>query len=202
MKPCQKNVFFFLLMMALISGNAWASEIDDCLNLSTMNHHKQAFPICLQLAEKGNAEAQDRVGKMYNKGWGVDKDLILAERWLRKSAMQGLASAQTHLGNFYARRSDMKIKVDMNKALKWYRKAAKQDHSEALVALAVMYQGGYGVKKDINRAGKLLYQAGLIYLQDGETTGASFMLMLIKALPDVSPSYVTKLEEKIKESLK
>jgi len=202
MKSCQKNVLFFLFIMALISSNAWANEIDDCLNLSTMNHHKQAFPICLQLAEKGNAEAQDKVGKMYEYGWGVKKDHTLAERWLRKSAMQGLASAQTHLGNFYARRSDMKIKVDMNKALKWYRKAAKQDNSEAIFSLGLMYEMGYGVKKDSNRAGKLLYQAGLISLQNGDTTGANMILMFIKSPPDLPPSYATKLEEKINESLK
>ena len=54
------------------------------------------------LAAGGDAEAQYRLGRMYEFGRGIAADMPQAMIWLRKSAAQENASAQTELGAIYA----------------------------------------------------------------------------------------------------
>ena len=54
------------------------------------------------LAEKGDARAQSRLGTMYIKGEGVQKDAQEGVRWYRNAAEQGVAEAQWLLGRTYA----------------------------------------------------------------------------------------------------
>ena len=55
-----------------------------------------------QLAQQGNAEAQNLLGFMYHKGQGVPQNDAEAVRWFRKAAEQGEAGAQNLLGIMYA----------------------------------------------------------------------------------------------------
>jgi len=50
------------------------------------------------LADQGNADAQHRVGRMYEGGYGVPLDYAEAVKWYRKAADQGNAYAQSNLG--------------------------------------------------------------------------------------------------------
>jgi hypothetical protein len=52
-------------------------------------------------AEKGDAEAQLRLGWMYEKGDGRAQDYVEAVKWHRKAAEQGNAAAQNELGAMY-----------------------------------------------------------------------------------------------------
>ena len=52
-------------------------------------------------AEQGNAEAQYRLGLMYDMGEDIDQDYGKAFEWYEKSANQGLASSQSKLGSMY-----------------------------------------------------------------------------------------------------
>ena len=56
-----------------------------------------------QAAEQGAAQAQNRLGGMYEHGRGVGKDYVEAVRWYRKAAAQGFAGAQNNLGVMYSR---------------------------------------------------------------------------------------------------
>jgi uncharacterized protein len=55
-----------------------------------------------QAAEKGHAEAQFNLGRLYATGSGVPHDEEQATRWVRASASQGFAPAQARLGMRYA----------------------------------------------------------------------------------------------------
>jgi hypothetical protein len=48
-------------------------------------------------AESDNAEAQNELGRSYQFGWGVDKDLPKALEWYRKAAAQGNETAKENL---------------------------------------------------------------------------------------------------------
>jgi len=52
-------------------------------------------------AERGDADAQFDLGRMYYEGRGVVKDDAQAVAWYRKAAAQGLADAQNSLGLMY-----------------------------------------------------------------------------------------------------
>ncbi len=54
------------------------------------------------LAEKGNADAQVRLGNSYSTGTYELKNYQLAVKWYRKSAVQGNPLGQYHLAIMYA----------------------------------------------------------------------------------------------------
>jgi len=58
-------------------------------------------------AEKGHAEAQYNLGRLYATGKGVAHDEEQAARWVRAAASQGYAPAQARLGMRYASGSGM-----------------------------------------------------------------------------------------------
>ncbi len=58
-------------------------------------------------AEKGHAEAQFNLGRLYATGKGVPHDEEQAARWVRAAASQGFAPAQARLGMRYATGSGM-----------------------------------------------------------------------------------------------
>src|ERR1700730_17310118 len=58
-------------------------------------------------AEKGHAEAQFNLGRLYATGKGVAHDEEQAARWTLASASQGYAPAQARLGTRYATGSGM-----------------------------------------------------------------------------------------------
>ena len=94
-----------------------------------------AHPPSLQeLAERGDADAQLRLGKAYANGEGGPKDAGQAALWYRKAAEQGVAEAQYALGALYAD-GDGVLK-DTGEAVAWYRKAAEQGHTLAQEELA------------------------------------------------------------------
>src|SRR6185503_62643 len=52
-------------------------------------------------AEKGDAQAQFDLGRMYDEGKSVEQDSTEATKWYRKAAEQGFAKAQLNLGAMY-----------------------------------------------------------------------------------------------------
>jgi len=92
---------------------------------------------------------------MFNLGWsylngdGVRTGYAQAEYWLRLSAKDGNADAQSNLGWMYehglgVRQSDVK-------AAEWYRKAAEQGQSYSQYLLGKLYEAGRGVVRDKGR---------------------------------------------------
>ena len=89
------------------------------------------------LAEQGNAEAQYKLGLMYDMGKDVDQDYQKAFEWYEKSANQGLASSQSRLGSMY--RYGKGVEVNHAKATEWYFKAYEQGDEIAGYQLGTIY---------------------------------------------------------------
>jgi len=81
------------------------------------------------LAEKGDREAQFKLGVCYYEGDGVAKDRVNAFSWYLKAAEQGLAKAQYNLANCFE--TGYGVATDNDQALSWYRKAAAQGYAPA-----------------------------------------------------------------------
>jgi uncharacterized protein len=111
-------------------------------------------------AEKGNAQAQYKVGRMYAFGEGVAKDLSLAQDWYRKAAEQQDVQAQIMLGGMYANGEG--VPKDLGLAAAWYRKAAEQQDVQAQTMLGWMYANGEGVPKDLGLAAAWYRKAALL----------------------------------------
>lgn len=63
--------------------------------------YKTAYEIWRPLAEKGDPNAQLKMGVRYYDGNGVRKDYVEALKWYKLSADQGNAKAQVNLGSMY-----------------------------------------------------------------------------------------------------
>ena len=66
------------------------------------------------LAEQGDSCSQNDIGICYLNGYGVEKDLQKAVKWLTKSVKQGFASAQYNLARCYM--DGEGVEQDMKKA--------------------------------------------------------------------------------------
>jgi hypothetical protein len=99
------------------------------------------------LAEKGDREAQHKLGFCFSQGRGVAQDDVQAVSWFRKAAELGYAPAQYSLG--VRTFAGLGVARDQVKAVAWYRKAAQQGHAEAQSNLGYLFAiGGNGVAKD------------------------------------------------------
>src|SRR6266446_3024306 len=109
------------------------------------------------LAQRGNAVAQNWLGRMYQQGLGVMKDETEAVRLYRQAAAQGYAAAQSNLGSMYA--EGRGVAKDETEAVRLYRQAAAQGYATAQSNLGFMYAEGRGVARDETEAARLFQQA-------------------------------------------
>ena len=101
-------------------------------------------------ADAGLAEAQNRLGWMFNTGTSVPQNPQTAMEWFTRSAKQGYAKAQLNIGMNYA--DGLGVRQDYAEAAKWYRLAAEQGHPTAQNKLGWLYEEGKGVPKDRKEA--------------------------------------------------
>lgn len=104
------------------------------------------------LAVQGDADAQYRLGTIYDEGRGMTEDARKAAWWFRMAAQQGHANAQCNLGVMYA--SGRGVAQDDVEAVKWYRLSAAQGDKEAQFMLGIAYGLGRGVQRDLIEAKK------------------------------------------------
>jgi TPR repeat protein len=109
--------------------------------------------ITLAHAQRGDAEAENRLGGMYYYGQGVPQGYLEALRWYRAAADQGDAKAQYNVGYLYD--TGKGVQQDVAKAYHWYEQAANKGDRQAECGLAAMYYDGRGVPQDYAKAAVL-----------------------------------------------
>ena len=82
---------------------------------------KSALRIWMAAAEAGDAEAQNNVGEIYERGLGTEPNFEAALIWYRKAADQGYGPASFNLGTLYEQGKG--VAADKLQALNWYRQA-------------------------------------------------------------------------------
>lgn len=126
---------------------------------------------CRKAAERGDPEAQTKMGDLYYRGNLVAKDESQALHWYRLAAEQGSIKAQRRLGRLEAdaswylkaaERGDAKtqqvlglmfyfgrlVTKDQEEAVTWFRRAAEQGDAKAQRWLGDLYRWGTGVAQD------------------------------------------------------
>ncbi len=76
---------------------AWA-DFETAMDAYNRKDYATALREWQALAEQGEADAQDFLGTLHFKGWGVPQDYTKARQWWEKAAAQGSPSAQSDLG--------------------------------------------------------------------------------------------------------
>ena len=143
------------------------------------NYH-EALRIWTPLARRGNTEAQVNLGVIYDYGKGVGKNPRQAASWYQAAAEHGHASGQYNLAQLLSQGRG--VRENRGEALFWYKKAAEQGLAIAQHKLATLYAEGNGVPTDPMTAIRWYHQAGLSFMEHGETDRAREALEAIQKL--------------------
>lgn len=119
--------------------------------------YEAAVPKLRAAAEKGHRKAQYRLGRCYDKGYGVAENDEQAFQWYSKAAAQDHAKAQYQVGKCY--KDGEGVEKDRKKAVEWFMKAAKQDNADAQYQLGKAYLKGKGIAADEKKARSWLKKA-------------------------------------------
>ena len=93
------------------------------------------------------------LGRAYDKGRGVARDMAEAAAWYRKAAAGGHAAAMASLGTMYEYGEG--VPLDLAEALRLYRAAAGMGDANGLANLAFLIAEGKGVTRDKSEARQL-----------------------------------------------
>src|SRR5690348_2524035 len=89
-------------MAALNPAPGTSQPIDAAIVAYQNQQYVSALRLFEAAAQKGNREAQHRLGFMYREGRGTKRNDAKAMAWYRKAAEQGYAPAEYNLGLMYA----------------------------------------------------------------------------------------------------
>jgi TPR repeat protein len=141
-------IFLAILLLGAVPGVA--GPLEDGLAAYKAGDFDKAAQLLRPLADKGNADAQQKIGRLYERGKGLPKDFTQAEKWYRKAAEQGDAAAQARLGFMY--RIGEGLTRDPKQAAKWYAMGATKGNPLAQVGLGFMAIEGIGTPADYGAA--------------------------------------------------
>ncbi len=155
--------------------------------------NKDRFDKTLAEAEKGDAESQYKLGKMYTEGVGVNIDRAKAIEAFENAANQGYAKAEYNLGLSYYEGSG--VTKDMSTAYKWFKAAAEQGDPAAQYYLGMMFASGSGVELNYATSLEWLTKSvdGGFHQARGEMIDVSERMKV-----DVSEKVNAKVSERIK----
>ncbi|MFN7165050.1 MAG: hypothetical protein ACK4P2_09565, partial [Hyphomonas sp.] len=101
-------------------------------------------------SQKGVAPAQYELGKLYERGQGVDKDMIEARALIQKAAEAGHVNAMYDFALFLAEgEGGAKSETD---AVTWFNEAAELGLVDAQYNLGVVHAEGIGTPRDLAKA--------------------------------------------------
>jgi len=101
-------------------------------------------------AQKSVAPAQYELGKLYERGQGVDRDMIEARNLIQKAAEAGHVNAMYDYALFLAEgEGGAKSETE---AVDWFQSAAEVGLVDAQYNLGVVFAEGIGVEKDLAKA--------------------------------------------------
>jgi localization factor PodJL len=101
-------------------------------------------------SQKGVAPAQYELGKLYERGQGVDKDLIEARSLIQKAAEAGHVGAMYDYALFLAEGDGGP--ASETDAVHWFEQAAERGLVDAQYNLGVVHAEGIGTPKDLAKA--------------------------------------------------
>jgi TPR repeat protein/serine/threonine protein kinase len=110
-----------------------------------------------RLADAGNADAMQRVGRMHASGLGAPRDDAEAVRWFRKAAGAGSIAGEVALAGMLL--DGRGVARDRAEGLRLLREAAAKKDSEAMYRLGLALMEGVVTDKDPIEAAQLFTEA-------------------------------------------
>ncbi|RZM19448.1 MAG: sel1 repeat family protein [Pedobacter sp.] len=125
-----------------------------------------SFEFLRLAADRGDAYAQYKLGRMYSKIFSVVQDYAKAIKYFRLAADQGHAESQYKCGVMYE--EGCGVAKNGAEAAKYFQRAANQGVDSALCSLWQLYRDGKGVPLDPENAMRYFWKSGgtgnIVYL--------------------------------------
>jgi TPR repeat protein len=163
--PLVRFTALLLLVLQIFSANVAfaetsAGEADQGFTEAQAAYDRGDYATAItkwrELGDRGNAQAQYRVGHMILRAQGTNYDTGEARQWLERAAKGGVELAQVELADLLA--GGLGVQQDGPLAAFWYEAAVKQGNVKAMRELAELYSGQKGVPVDEKKA-TALYKA-------------------------------------------
>ena len=138
------------------------------------------------LAEKGDAEAELKMGLRYTPNAKGGKDVKIAVQWYEKAARHGQVEAQYRYG--LALLEGRGVVQDYKTAFYWLEKAAQLGQPQAQATLGEIYNSGIAIHRDIERA----YLWFNLAAAQGLENAASSRDLVVKLL---TPNQIAAMQE-------
>ena len=113
---------FCIVCLFLFSVPSFADNAKEGMRLFQAGKYQQAMTYFMKPDAQKNPDVLNRIAYMYDKGFGVEKNLQTSVKWYKKAAEMGFKVAQFNLGLSYQK--GLGVPKDINEAIKWYRKSA------------------------------------------------------------------------------
>ena len=130
-----RTVFATLLLLSLAVAVA-AQDFEAGQKAYRLGDYPTAFNQWRALAERGEPEAQLRLGLLYDDGYGVARDQAAALKWYRLAAVQGMAEAENNLAVMHYLGQGMAR--DNVRAHMWFSLMAAQGNAAAKRTLGMV----------------------------------------------------------------
>lgn len=219
MKLLKKLLFVVqIILLLLVTGNmCLAASLEKAIEAYEFEEYDNAIKWLKPWAADGEAEAQYRLGLIYENGYGgVDIKTRNALKWYRLAAEQGHRSAKRRLESL--RKSASNAGGTESVATQWYQDLAEEGDSEAQYNLGYMHEIGWSVPKDDSEAAhwyeksalkgvtKAQFRLGMMYLvgagvKQSEIQGEKWLRLAVKndhALAGTIQDEILEAEDKIK----
>ena len=138
------------LIATLTPSLSMAAPFTAGITALNRQHDATAFRAWKQIADRGDAEGQNNIAYLYERGMGVKQSYNNAKIWYELAAAQGLPEAKhnlamlTYQGHINNR--------DTRKSIEWFREAADAGLRPSVYMLGVLYMKGEGVFKSYDKA--------------------------------------------------
>ncbi|XP_065059020.1 uncharacterized protein LOC135686669 isoform X1 [Rhopilema esculentum] len=153
----QESQAIFLLEKAGQAGNASAIyNMGLCFEhgRGVLEDHCKAAELYEVAAARGHPKAQYNLATFYAEGaGGLTQDYETAIHWFQRAADNGIAKAQVCMGFHFAKENDQE------KSANYFSLASNQQDIVGMYHYAICLEHGWGVAKDVIKAGKLYKKA-------------------------------------------
>lgn len=186
---------FYLIVTILVIfrvAPAFAEDIKFATLAYEKGHYELAYPEFKRLAVT-DPSAQYYLGRMFERGEGVNANSQRAVRWYLKSADAGNVEAEAALGNLFTHGGGEQFPKNYKEAAQWYTKAAEKGHAEAAARLGDFYLTGRGGEKDP--------ALGIAWLQESRDRGNEQATLQLEQLKKQLPIAVFETAKQLQPGL-
>ncbi len=112
----------------------------------SVGEEEKAFKYLYKSTLYFSPEGERKLGFYYERGIGVEKNLVKAKDYYERAAMHGDIKAKYNIGLFYYRNKQN------NQAFNYVKESADADYTKAILLLAYFYEHGIGAEQNYHQS--------------------------------------------------